>query len=396
MAARALPVSLIAASALLLATATAVGASAAGAPTDTRTSITVDCEVGEGSNDNQVILPGETLTVTLLNCDGWDVIDDDAGTTLFDQSGNQSNDWVVVGSPATFTVTGEADIYVLEPIDGEYDIDIDVYVADPAATPSGSLNLTTRLTMPVEIPDFEINVPVSPASTVASSSGEGAVDESSDDKSLEFTPAADLGGLSDCSMEDGYHPYQTLPISISASGDFTFRVIDVTPVDEDLQWGQPYLPSQDFFLAVYTTFDPENPEANLVSCNDDRDEDRISIVNGGITYISDDQAPEFIASLTPGEYTLVLTTYRSTSSAEWARGEFSPWSGVSDTTWDPQPMTALFELWGPAGSIELGGEEQLAETGTETAVVGAAISLGLASLLAGVGLIAARRRHAAS
>ena len=390
MAARALPLSLIAVGGLLLTAGAGASASAAGAPTDTRTSITVDCDLGEGSNDNQVILPGETLTVTLLNCDGWNVDDQDAGVVLRDTHGVQSNTWEVVGTPYVFTVEGGADIDMDPPGESDDDIDIDVFVADPASTPTGELNLTERLTMPVEIPAFAIDVPTEPAVSGASTVPGDTIE-----------PAVDLGGFTECSMEDGYHPYQTLPISTSTSGDFTFRVIDVTPVDEDLQWGQPYLPSQDFFLAVYTSFDPENPEENLVSCNDDRGSfsGGITVVNGGVTYISDDQTPEFIASLEPGDYTLVLTTYRSTSSENWANGEFSPWSGVSDTTWDPQPMSALFELWGPAGSIELGGAgsdggEELAETGQDGSTISTFAAAGFAVGALGIALMVARRRQA--
>jgi len=135
-----------------------------------------------------------------------------------------------------------------------------------------------------------------------------------------------------------------------------------------------------------------------VTCADDRNEDDILVVNGGTTYLSDDQTPEFISNLEPGDYTLVLTTYRTSSSTEWAAGEFSPWSGVSGITWDPQPMTALFELWGPTGSLIVGGEAEepepeLADTGASD-VLG---PLGLSALLlalVGGGIAVARRQRA--
>jgi len=374
---RTLPLSLIAVSALLFATAASAPATAAGAPTDTRTSITVNCLLGEGSNDNQIILPGDTLTVTLLNCDAWTVEDLDVSGTLEDPAGGLSDSWIVVGTPADFEVNGSSNILLTEPDDLLPEIDIDVRVASAAPTPTGSLGLTTRVAMPVVIPTFEINVPADPYLGAPG-------------------PTTDLGGLSDCSIEDGYHPYQALPISISTAGDFTFRVIDVTPVDEDLQWGQPYVPSQDFFLAVYTQFDPANPEANLVNCNDDRNENRIFVINDGVTFISDDQTPEFAAALEPGDYTLVLTTYRTSSSSEWAAGEFSSWSGVSDFSWDPQPMSGLFELWGPVGSIAANDDQatapELAATGEDTTVSAGIAGLGLLTALAGGALLLGRRR----
>ena len=213
--------------------------------------------------------------------------------------------FVVPGDAPTFVVTvdsalltsGEADLELYEDITGD-DIDIDVVVATAAATPSGSLLATERVTMPTEIDTFEF------ATDLIGGPDSGVEDN--------------LGGNAQCEMEVGYHPYRVLPITISTSGEFTFRVIDVTPVDEDLQWGQPYLPSQDLFLAVYTEFDVADAEANLVSCDDNRAEDNVFVVNGGTTYISDDQTPEFVATLEPGDYDLVLTTNRSSSSADWA------------------------------------------------------------------------------
>ena len=76
-----------------------------------------------------------------------------------------------------------------------------------------------------------------------------------------------------------------------------------------------------------------------------------------------------------------------------------PWSGVSDTTWDPQPMSALFELWGPAGSIELGGAgsdggEELAETGQDGSTISTFAAAGFAVGALGIALMVARRRQA--
>ncbi|MFN4000666.1 hypothetical protein [Microcella sp.] len=343
-------------------------ASALGGATDTRTSISVDCAIGEGSNDNQVILPGESLTITLLNCGDW-LVTDLAGLNAIDVPAEASdiNSFVVPsGSPTyTMSVDDEVDLELTFEAD---DIDIDVSIAVAGDAPSGALLATNRVAMPIEIDDFSIGL---------------------DALGTDVT----LGGDAECTMEAGYHPYRTLPIIISESGDFTFRVIDVEPVDEDLQWGQPYYPSQDFFLAVYTAFDPTEPESGLVSCNDDRPVDDVSFVNDGVTYISDDQAPEFVATLAPGAYTLVLTTYRSTSSDDWAAGEFSEWSGVSDLTWAPIEMSALFELWGPTGSLAIGepDEPELADTGIEPSDA-MAISAGAALLIAfGLALLVARR-----
>ena len=360
-----------AAVALLVALGGASAATALGGPGDTRTSITVDCDLGEGSNDNQVILPGETLTITLLNCEGWYVEDLDAlGAIMLPGPAGPFDSFTVPSDAPSYVITvdDETDLELDDP--GVEDIDIDVSFATPAVDPTGSLIVTTGVTMPIVIDDFSIDLDMTGSDTT-------------------------LGGVVGCDMEAGYHPYQALPIVISTAGDFTFRVIDVTPVDEDVQWGQPYYPSQDFFLAVYTSFDPANPGDDLVACNDDRPLDNVSFLNDGTTYISEDQAPEFVSTLAAGNYTLVLTTHRSTSSTDWANGEFSTWSGVSDITWEPTTMSALFELWGPTGSITIADPEpELAATGADAdaALVPAAAAALL--LAAGVGLAVARRRAA--
>ena len=349
---------------------------ATAAPGDTRTSITVDCAVGEGSNDNQVILPGETLTITLLNCIGATVNDDDATGNLYDATATQLDTFPVATSPYVFTSQGESDLEVYDDPGFTYDLDIDVEVATLAPTPTGVLNLTNRLTLPPSASSFTIGLDL--------------IDFDADT----FSDDAFLDGDVDCRLEPGYHPYQTMQITISEDGDYTFRVINVTPVDEDIQWGEPYYPSQDFFLAVYTTFDPSNPNANVVGCNDDRPDDNIYVENGGVFYISDDQTPEFVATLAPGTYTLVLTTYRTTSPSEFAAGGFSPWSGVFGNTWTPQDMSGLFELWGPEGSIEVvvAAAPALADTGRDDQNVGIGVALGVLALLLGsVALIATAR-----
>ena len=240
---------LVAGAAAVLAT-TALGSSAAtaaGSPTDTRTSITVDCAIGEGSNDNHMLLPNDVLTITLLNCEDWAISDNDGIESMTIDNGvgvSNYSTFVVPSSAPSFVVTvntanmgsGVADLELYDADSGS-DIDIDIVVASPAATPTGSLLSTTRVTMPVDIDTFSFAVDM--------------IGGPSND--------ALLAGDADCEIEVGYHPYQALPVTITAAGDFTFRVIDVTPIDEDVQWGQPYFPSQDLFLAVYEDFDPTNP-----------------------------------------------------------------------------------------------------------------------------------------
>ena len=131
----------------------------------------------------------------------------------------------------------------------------------------------------------------------------------------------------------------------------------VTPVDEDLYWGSAYYPSQDFFLALYSSFNKNAPNSNLLGCNDNRDGGYyLSFGSGNAALIMDDQQPWMTVNLDPGTYTLVLTTYRSISTESHNAGYFSSTSyyadGANDSNWTPTSMSAFFKLWGPnAGSI---------------------------------------------
>lgn len=121
--------------AVVLAFFGATAATALGGVTDTRTTITVDCAIGEGSNDNQVILPGETLTVTLLNCSDWVVTDLD-GLNAIDVPAEASdiNTFTVPSATPTyvFTVDDETDLELTFDVES---IDIDVRFATPGANP---------------------------------------------------------------------------------------------------------------------------------------------------------------------------------------------------------------------------------------------------------------------
>lgn len=92
-----------------------------------------------------------------------------------------------------------------------------------------------------------------------------------------------LGGVGGCGMQTGAHAYASRPLTTNNSTTYTFTVTSVTGVDDDP------------FLALYAgTFDPANPTANLVGCNDD-----------AIGLLS-----QFSSNLTAGTaYTVVSTTY---------------------------------------------------------------------------------------
>jgi hypothetical protein len=93
-----------------------------------------------------------------------------------------------------------------------------------------------------------------------------------------------LAGKSGCRIKTGSHPYASQKFTVSAGDTYTLETTASTGL------------SNDTYLAFYSpSFDPANPTANLVSCDDD----------GGGSYLS-----KISATLTAGQtYELVITSY---------------------------------------------------------------------------------------
>jgi hypothetical protein len=89
-----------------------------------------------------------------------------------------------------------------------------------------------------------------------------------------------LNGDNTCRLRSGTHVYDEIPITITTSGEFTFRYVDSSPRNGALYNWLDNNPSRDTFIALYTAFDPSNPDANVVGCNDD--------LNGEFTYADQD------------------------------------------------------------------------------------------------------------
>lgn len=200
-----------------------------------------------------------------------------------------------------------------------------------------------------------------------------------------------LGGVSTCGLStevSGAHVYGTLDITVLKDGTYTFKGLYTAPGGYYVGLN-PYDPIGDPFLAVYSSFDPEAPDAGIVGCNDDLNDlgaepDAVYRADGSII---EGHVPYFSAALTPGQYTLVLMTWEDLSSENFDAG-YAPWR---DRDFQLGTKSTTFELWGPAGGLAL-GHVALAATGVET-------GYGFAGLAAaGVGLVllvVARRRRAA-
>lgn len=187
-----------------------------------------------------------------------------------------------------------------------------------------------------------------------------------------------LGGDATCQVQSGEHVYAPYTVSVSASGEYTFRVVTTDPLtDAVVAWGGQF-PIGDPYVAVYSTFDPNNPDSNIVGCNDDGDDNGsgTEYLGGtsatiGHTYLVEDEFPQFVKTLDAGTYTLVLTIYGEYSTAAWNGASFPA-------------QSATFELWGPEGAFAL------ADTGFATpswvlhtglSVVALGLAIGMASFV---------------
>jgi hypothetical protein len=166
------------------------------------------------------------------------------------------------------------------------------------------------------------------------------------------TPGAglyhDLGGDPTCELESGVHIFATHTVSVNTSGEYTFRVVTTDPLTGDVvAWGDNNLPIDDPFVAVYTAFDPADPDSNVVGCNDDGDNNESSTeyLEGtsatiGHTHLVNGNYSQFVKNLDAGTYTLVLMSRQDQSISDWNEEAYPA-------------QSATFELWGPEGAYAL-------------------------------------------
>ncbi|MFM2412711.1 MAG: hypothetical protein RLZZ587_1044 [Actinomycetota bacterium] len=318
-------------------------------------SVTIDCSVNE---DVDIFMrSGDTLTITTVNCDlgitDYEIDDSslyslDLETVTSDLTGGST---LVVSSPDEPGV-GINDWIGFESAEDYYiDVDIDLY--PDVADPSGVLITTGDATI--------------------DGSNPAVLDFSEIDMPYDFDPEMGehfVGGNTDeCDVVAGMHEYGILEFHVTEAGEYTFRIVDVNPADPDVDdSASTSYPTDDPYLALYSDFDSNNPDDNVVGCNDDRD---------FRSYNSDDvlldrQWSEFATDLEPGNYTLVYTSW----------GTFDDWADETEGL----DQTVTFEFWGPEGGLELGA---LADTGTNA--VTPLNALGFMLILAGAGLLIARR-----
>lgn len=353
-----------------------------------RLNIVVDCDLGETGEDDHVIASGEVLTVTFVNCDGVGIIDNDntgnatmPNSTVIDDSYSQT----VSGNSFVVTVDGEADLEV------DNSEDVDVYVAGTIDDPTTTLLATEDMTLRLSARETMIREEMI---------GDPVGDDGTGDIYMDMNE--------ECEVEPGLHVYTTLKFDVNKAGTYDFRAIDVSPIDEDLNWGVTKYPSSDPFFALYEDFDPSSPENGLVGCNDDGDDSGITEVDeawgplfdsfeGLVTESGEmlhSQWPWFRTTLEPGTYTMVYMPFSTMGTEDFALGQFGATSDNNptdnpDSVWEPTAQTVTYEMWGPAGGITLG--EGLAATGGIEPSL--ALWAGLAIVGTGVAIGAGRRRE---
>jgi len=328
---------------------------------DLSSTLNVDCDaVTDWESPTVYMASGTTATVNITgNCNGANgfFFGNEDNTLPFGgiTVGGVHTEAVVGGTfmtaPATLTVDPNTQISVIEAGGDDY-IDIHFVAVDDTADPSGELGLTTTVDLPGTVTDANVfTVP-------------GIVEETHD-----------LGGNNTCTLISGTHVYSTYTVTVGVSGEYSFRVVNTDPLTDDVvAWGNDDIPIDDPYMAVYTAFDPANPDANVVGCNDDGSANGYPEDTGatiGHKYLVNGLYPEFVNTLAPGTYTLVITAYSQKSVSDWNGEAFGT-------------QSATVELWGPAGAFKL------ADTGFSTpswvlptglSVVVSGLTIGLVSLV---------------
>ncbi len=341
-------------------------------------SINVDCDAATDFDWPTVYMAtGTTATVNVTGtCDDssglyFETKDTSAAGTGGITVGLNHTDATEFGewrsAPSSLTVDPNT-LVTLWKTGGEDFVDISFVAVDDSPNPSGELGQTTSLGLP----------------STASGTNTFAASDDGDGNHL-------LGGVETCALHAGNHVYATYKVTVGAAGEYSFRVVDTSPLTSAVvAWGNNDLPIGDPFMAVYTDFDSANIDANVVGCNDDGFDNGTQTAylpgtsaTDGHTHLVNELYSQFVKNLQPGDYTLLLTTFIEYSTSDWNASIYPA-------------QSATFELWGPAGAFIEPSEAPntlpaaLPKTGlassswallTGVGVVAMGLALGIASVL---------------
>lgn len=355
--------------------------------------LTVDCAVFPYGTED-VFLPGrvtDTMTVHTVNCSTY-IYD---LTTDYDYAQNhpagfnpsaQSAEWGASPKipdiwrasdaiPSTFTITPGVVFYFNEPSYGSNYSAVGFLATPEVEDPSGVLAYSQEGTLEATSSHFD-------------AIGGGFFHY--------------LNGNTNCRMVEGSHPYATFDVEITEQGDYTFRFVKSDPIPSLVYSWNPYHPMNDTLLAIYTSFDPANPEANVVDCNDQGaiypSQTLYAAQSGDILSWA---YPQFSSTLDPAvsaHYTLVMTTYNAYNAALWNSYNYGTGTGTYEM-WGPQDGFVIPEEAILPGSENNGSNESAAPTeptlpatGAKDASILESVWLAGAFGIVGITLVVARRR----
>ena len=332
-------------------------------------SFTFDC-AEHIYDDFEIPIYGNSITVDFVNCG--------TGGYVFD-SGNTGNASTAEGYVAslnprtmdTTTITGPLEMRLFAGNSAANGLDPDEYFAN--------LHVVEPFDMPN--PDgMQLAKSSQKLSTRPLVATYGTAQQI--DQGTEIT----IGDIDECQIDPGTHVYAVQPFSVSTAGDYTFRVTGVTPASSYLN-RLSFIGSEldDPMVALYSSFDPANPAEGIVGCNDDLND----LVIGGHDYDEEinryaqsaqgdaieGHFPYFSASLEPGNYSMVFTTWTSLSASDWRSNA-------------PRGGTVYFDAWGPGSGLVLAGEPLAMTGGVEPS-----LALWSSLMLVGTGVVIARNRR---
>lgn len=331
---------------------------------------TVDCIADKGNLVGGWIDDGEDLVLTTVNCD-----------LIYRRSrtGESSGPFPLSPGEVITISSGEsADVRNRAEAYGAFAESWPVF---PATRPTGSFLGTAVLTAGEAPSEFTL--------------GPGVDD------------IVELGGRPECAL-DAYGPtsvYTSIDIEIFTRGTYTFRNTTTDPLGNYEVLGARH-PLEDPLLAIYSTFDPADPDEGLIACQDDLS----SLFGYDVldNYIAErlsdgtfmeGHRPYLTVDLAPGKYTLMYTVHEAISAEDWMTG--------GDGWFTPGPASGTIEMWGPADSICLSDdtacvEEQANAANPSTTVPveipstgsssGTPLWVALMAVLVGGGLVVASRR----
>ena len=345
-------------------------------------SFTFDCETFSGYPfPIDVPLYSASVAVHFDNCSGSMTLSD-PGVTGNASTGAGVIDDSATATIATMTVTDET-LIILVDVDHDY----------------AYLNFVTPFDMPdpdgVQLADSSQELP---ADAPAAKWGTKHQIDSGDE--------IEIGGMNECGIIPGEHVFATQSFTVTTAGEFTFRVTGTDPVSGTLTApfaGYTGNALDDPMVALYSTFNTLDTSSDIVGCNDDLND----LSFGGHDYSDatynlsqqgdyiDGHFSYFSATLDPGDYMLVFTTWGDNSQSDWS-------------TNTPDGGTVYFDAWGPTDGLTLTNDDPIAVappkdhsnggSGSTLAFTGVDPSFGLwtAAFLIGTGVtltVARRRRH---